>query len=49
MIDAILMDRMKTLIDVFAETVSIIKEKGLSNEQQVLDFMDKMNSISVEL
>lgn len=49
MIDAILIDRMQTLIDVFTETVDIIKERGLSNEQQVLDFMDKMNSISVEL
>lgn len=46
--DEILRQRIINILDEVEDIVCTIQEKGLNNEQEVLDFMDKLNALSVQ-
>lgn len=46
--DEILRQRIINILDEVEDIVCTIQEKNLGNEQEVLDFMDKLNALSVQ-
>lgn len=46
--DEILRQRIINILDEVEDIVCTIQEKNLGNEQEILDFMDKLNALSVQ-